>query len=93
MERVVEMDDALVEALTHLIDPDGRHTDASRVALLQLMGALRNLVLFPDEAPFRASFREKDLILELSRTLLRAVEQGNDAPATYAELLSRSAGI
>jgi AcrR family transcriptional regulator len=93
MERVVEMDDALLEALAQLIDRDGGHADASRAALLQLMGALRNRVLFPDEAPFRAGFLEEDLILELSRTLLRAVEKGHEAPGTYAELLCRSAGI
>lgn len=93
MERVVEMDETLLEAVTGALDPEGHHQGALRVAFLQVLGALRALVLFPDESPLAPGFSEEDLILEFLRTVLAALGRIEEAPATYADLLRRSAAI
>lgn len=93
MERAVRMGESLQLELRRALDPAGHREEELRVAILQVLGALRSLVLFPDESPFGPRFKDQDLILALSRTLLRAVGSGTSAPASYSELLRRSAGL
>ncbi len=93
MERAVGLHEALGATIERLLEPGPEHVMSFKVALVQVLGALRTLLLFPDESPLDPDCTDEDLILELTRTVMSSLGHADAAPQSYRELLERSAGI
>lgn len=93
MERVLAFDERLIRGLVELLPADQQRADGLRLAVVQILETLRMMILFPDATPFAPHFTEEDLILGMSRHLLTALGLGGQAPASYRELLRRSAAL
>jgi hypothetical protein len=92
MERVLELDEVVMDGLVAMLSDASADEGAIRVALLQLLSALRVLHLFPDATPLVPGYRDEWLITQLTRNLLLGMG-GDDWPRTYAELLLNSASL
>ena len=92
MERVLELDELLTERLVAVLSDAPADEGAIRVALLQLLSALRVLHLFPDATPLAFRYSEEDLITRLTRNLLLGMG-ADDWPETFPDLLQNSARL
>jgi AcrR family transcriptional regulator len=93
MERVVFLNESLTDTLERLLQPEPGQVVSFRAAWVQVLGALRTLLLFPDESPLDPACTDEDLILELTRTVMSSLGEADGMPASYRELLTGSAGI
>ena len=74
MIRMLESDALVLDRLTALFVPHTEDEAMVLVALQQLIGGLRAMVLFPDAEPFPPNFTEEDLIVQLTYNTLASMK-------------------